>query len=38
LERSLAILHEEARDGAIDAALLDLFIEAKVFERTVPHS
>ena len=34
LERSLAILEEEARDGAIDRPLLDLFIEAKVFERT----
>jgi len=36
LERSLAILQEEARDGALDRPLLDLFIEAKVFERTVP--
>ncbi len=34
LEHSLAILEEEARDGAIDHPLLDLFIEAKVFERT----
>ena len=38
LERSLAILHEEARDGAIDPDLLGLFIEAKVFERTAPRS
>ena len=36
LERSLAILEEEARDGALDRPLLDLFIESKVFERTVP--
>ncbi len=36
LERSLAILQEEARDGALDPALLDLFIEARVFERTTP--
>ncbi len=36
LDRSLAILEEEARDGAIDRPLLDLFIEAKVFERTTP--
>ncbi|HEX7597131.1 MAG TPA: HD domain-containing phosphohydrolase, partial [Polyangia bacterium] len=28
LERSLAILQEEARDGALDHPLLDLFIEA----------
>ncbi len=36
LERSLSILQEEARDGALDRPLLDLFIEAKIFERTVP--
>ena len=36
LQRSLSILEEEARDGALDRPLLDLFIEAKVFERTVP--
>ena len=34
LERSLAILEEEAHDGALDQSLLALFIEAKVFERT----
>ncbi|WP_285571476.1 HD family phosphohydrolase [Geothrix limicola] len=38
LERSLAILEEEARDGALDRPLLDLFIEAKVFERTALRS
>jgi response regulator RpfG family c-di-GMP phosphodiesterase len=38
LERSLAILQEEARDGALDHPLLDLFIEARVFERTVTRS
>ncbi|HEX9081583.1 MAG TPA: HD domain-containing phosphohydrolase [Holophagaceae bacterium] len=37
LDRSLAILDEEAREGALDRALLDLFIEARVFERTVHH-
>ncbi len=36
LERSLAILQEEAREGALDQPLLDLFIEARVFERTTP--
>ncbi len=36
LERSLAILDEEACEGALDRPLLDLFIQAKVFERTVP--
>ncbi|HJV48904.1 MAG TPA: HD domain-containing phosphohydrolase [Geothrix sp.] len=38
LERSLSILEEEARDGALDRSLLDLFIEARVFERTVLRS
>ena len=35
VDRSLAILDEEAREGALDRALLDLFIEARVFERTL---
>lgn len=35
LERSLDILHDEAREGALDQDLLGLFIEARVFERTV---
>ncbi|BDU69127.1 phosphohydrolase [Geothrix oryzae] len=34
LERSLAILDDEARDGALDRGLLDLFVEARIFERT----
>ncbi len=38
LERSLDILQEEARDGALDRTLLDLFIEAKVFLRTIPRN
>ncbi|MBK9795792.1 MAG: GAF domain-containing protein [Holophagaceae bacterium] len=38
LERSLAILQEEAREGALDRPLLDLFIEARVFERTAPRT
>ena len=38
LERSLSILQEEAREGALDRPLLDLFIEAKVFERTTPRT
>jgi HD-GYP domain-containing protein (c-di-GMP phosphodiesterase class II) len=38
LDRSLAILQEEAREGALDSALLDLFIGAKVFERTRPRA
>ena len=35
LARSLAILEEDARGGHIDPGLLDIFMEAKVFERTV---
>jgi HD-GYP domain-containing protein (c-di-GMP phosphodiesterase class II) len=38
LERSLAILDEDARAGHLDATLLQLFIEAKVYERTVSGS
>jgi HD-GYP domain-containing protein (c-di-GMP phosphodiesterase class II) len=38
LEKSLAILEEEARSGHLDRVLLDLFIEARVFERTVKAS
>jgi len=38
LERSLSILQEEAREGALDRPLLDLFIEARVFERTTPQT
>jgi HD-GYP domain-containing protein (c-di-GMP phosphodiesterase class II) len=35
LNRSLAILDEDARAGHLDAELLSLFVEARVFERTV---
>jgi HD-GYP domain-containing protein (c-di-GMP phosphodiesterase class II) len=38
LERSLGILQEEAREGSLDSPLLDLFIEARVFERTGPRT
>ena len=34
LAKSLNILHEEAKDGNVDRVLLDLFIEAKIYERT----
>ena len=37
LERSLGILEMEAKEGQLDSTLLGLFIEAKVFERTVKH-
>jgi HD-GYP domain-containing protein (c-di-GMP phosphodiesterase class II) len=35
LEKSLDILGEEAKHGHLDQSLLDLFIEGKVFERTL---
>ena len=35
LEKSLDILGEEARHGHLDRPLLDLFIDAKVYERTL---
>jgi HD-GYP domain-containing protein (c-di-GMP phosphodiesterase class II) len=35
LQKSLAILAEDAKSGHLDAALLDLFVEAKVYERTL---
>jgi HD-GYP domain-containing protein (c-di-GMP phosphodiesterase class II) len=38
LNRSLAILEEDAKSGHLDAELLRLFVEAKVFERTVTGS
>jgi HD-GYP domain-containing protein (c-di-GMP phosphodiesterase class II) len=31
-ERALDILHMEAREGTIDAALLETFVGARVFE------
>lgn len=38
VERSLAILEDEARAGALDRGLLDLFIEARIYERTARRS
>ena len=38
LARCLDILRDDARAGSLDADLLDLFIEAKVFERAAGHS
>ncbi len=35
LPRSLAILEEDAKSGHLDAELLNLFVEAKVYERTL---
>jgi len=33
IERAIDILRDAATDGEIDGVLLDLFIEARVFER-----
>jgi HD-GYP domain-containing protein (c-di-GMP phosphodiesterase class II) len=34
VEDALDTLRDEQRSGALDGALLDLFIDARVFERT----
>jgi HD-GYP domain-containing protein (c-di-GMP phosphodiesterase class II) len=36
LARSLDILNQDARDGHVDAELLALFVEARIFDRTLP--
>lgn len=38
LDRSLSILQDDALGGHLDAVLLELFIEARIFERTVGRS
>jgi len=38
VERALSILDEECRGGKLDRTLLDLFVEAKVYERTLPRT
>jgi HD-GYP domain-containing protein (c-di-GMP phosphodiesterase class II) len=37
-ERALDILRDEATAGKLDAAILDLFVAAKVYERTLPRA
>jgi HD-GYP domain-containing protein (c-di-GMP phosphodiesterase class II) len=36
VERALRILHEEASDGKLDSELLEIFVGARIFERTLP--
>jgi HD-GYP domain-containing protein (c-di-GMP phosphodiesterase class II) len=36
IPKALDILHEECNAGKLDRPLLDLFVEAKVYERTLP--
>ncbi len=38
VERALNILNDEAGQGKIDAALLRVFIEAKIYEKTLPRA
>jgi hypothetical protein len=38
VERALDILRDEARTGKLDMQLLDIFVEAKVYERTLPRA
>ena len=34
MEKALDILRDEQRAGKLDGALLDLFVDARVYERT----
>jgi HD-GYP domain-containing protein (c-di-GMP phosphodiesterase class II) len=36
IERALDILHDEARHGKLDLGLLEIFVGARIFERTLP--
>jgi HD-GYP domain-containing protein (c-di-GMP phosphodiesterase class II) len=38
VQKALDILHEECNAGKLDRALLDIFVEAKVYERTLPRT
>ena len=38
VERALDILRDEARGGKLDMQLLDVFVDAKVYERTLPRA
>ena len=38
VERALGILDEECRCGKLDRTLLDLFVESKVYERSLPQA
>ena len=38
VERALDILRDEARTGKLDIQLLDIFVEAKVYEKTLPRT
>jgi HD-GYP domain-containing protein (c-di-GMP phosphodiesterase class II) len=38
VERALDILRDEARSGKLDRQLLDVFVDAKVYEKTLPRA
>ena len=38
VERALDILRDEARGGKLDMQLLEVFVEAKVYEKTLPRA
>jgi HD-GYP domain-containing protein (c-di-GMP phosphodiesterase class II) len=38
VERALDILRDEARGGKLDTQLLDVFVDAKVYEKTLPRA
>ena len=38
VEKALDILREEAGAGKLDQPVLDVFIEAKVYEKTLPRA
>ncbi len=37
-DRAIQILHDEAKDGSLDPALLDAFVEARVYELVKPEA
>jgi HD-GYP domain-containing protein (c-di-GMP phosphodiesterase class II) len=38
VERALDILADEVKHGKVDGSLLQVFVEAKVYERTLPRT
>ena len=38
VERALGILRDEAQTGKLDRQILDIFIEAKIYEKTLPRA
>jgi HD-GYP domain-containing protein (c-di-GMP phosphodiesterase class II) len=38
VEKALDILRDEARAGKLDGGILDLFVEAKIYEKTLPRA